>query len=271
MTARYMYENRLPAHNEKLEAPEIGEAGIRKMVADFFSEFDAIPLLNTFNMLEQTLVWIKDSESRIMFANTVFIHQYGASSLDALIGKCDYDFSPMNIAQHFIDDDRNVLKGREIRNRLELNIQRSGEIAWFETNKFPLISTHGKVIGTYGMSRRRDRPGIPLTAVEQLEASIDYIRTNFGNSIPIEKLAEISCISVSALERRFKKYLHKTPNQFINEFRLQQASWMLRESNQSIASIAAAVGFTDPSYFTRTFSRLYHCSPKMFRQQPLNS
>lgn len=260
-----MYPSRLPIGDAELQDPEAQEAVVQKMVEDFFSKFDAMPLLNTFNMLEHTLVWIKDAESRIMFANTVFIHQYGANSLDQLIGKCDYDVSPIHIAKNFIDDDRNVLRGRAIRNRLELNVQRSGEIAWFETNKFPLTSANGRIIGTYGMSRRRDRQEISLAAVEQLETPIDYIRANYGKDIPIEKLAAISCISVSALERRFKKYLHKSPRQFINEFRLQQACCLLRETSQSIASIATAVGFTDPSYFTRTFSRLYHCTPKSFR------
>lgn len=239
----------------------------RVRVERFFSEIDVEPLLRTFDMLDETLVWIKDRESRIMFANDAFVYQYGADSLERLLNKSDYDFSPPSIARKFIDDDQKVLQGIEIHDRLELNIQRSGEITWFETNKFPLRSKRGTIIGTYGISHRREKSSIPLVAVQQLEVSIDYIRSNYRGDIQIGDLAQISCISVSALERRFKKYLHKTPRQFINEIRLEQARRMLREGNQSIASIASSVGYADPGYFTRLFHRYFDCSPTDYRHK----
>ncbi|MEQ9022901.1 MAG: PAS domain-containing protein [Pseudomonadales bacterium] len=149
---------------------------------DFFDQTDFNQILGVFDVLERTLVWVKNVDSRIMFANNFFIYQYGANSLEQLIGKNDYDFLPPEMARKFIDDDKKVLSGTPVRERLELNIQRSGEIAWFETSKFPLKSTSGKIIGTYGLSRRRDKVNIPLAAVSQLEASLDYIRSNYASS-----------------------------------------------------------------------------------------
>lgn len=67
------------------------------------------------------------------------------------------------------------------------------------------------------------------------------------------------------LERRFKKYLAKTPNQFINEFRLEQARKLLIETNLAIGDISSRVGFSDPSYFARKFHNLFDVLPSEIR------
>lgn len=233
----------------------------------FFARTSVRALLHTFDMLPDTLVWVKDSAGRVMFGNSCFVHQFGASRLEELIGKNDYDFSPPVMAKQFIDDDRQVLRGQRVQERLELNILRTGEICWFITNKYPLKADDGEIIGTYGMTRRIEKANIPLTAVQQLEASIDYIRGRLGKTIEIVELARASCVSVSVLERRFKKYLHKSPKQFINETRLEYARRLLLDTDDSVANIANACGFADPSYFTRLYTRQFGCSPTVFRRQ----
>jgi transcriptional regulator GlxA family with amidase domain len=74
-------------------------------------------------------------------------------------------------------------------------------------------------------------------------------------------------LSISALERRFKKYLRQTPTQFINEVRLENARRLLIETNIAIATIANDTGFADHSYFSRQFQKLFDRSPSAFRQE----
>nr|WP_243748645.1 AraC family transcriptional regulator [Pseudomaricurvus alcaniphilus] len=245
---------------------EPSRADGQQMADYFFSQTNIHQLLHTFDMLPHTLIWIKDRASRIMFANRCFLHQYGVSGLADLIGKCDTDFSPRAIARQFIEDDCKVLAGKQVEERLELNILRTGEICWFLTSKHPLLADSGDIIGTYGLSRRLEKSSISLAAVRQLELSIDYIRSHFCEEIEIAALARVSCLSVSALERRFKKYLHKSPKQFVNEIRLEHARRLLADGSEPIADIAMASGFADPSYFTRLFSRYFGCPPTHYRR-----
>jgi len=84
--------------------------------------------------------------------------------------------------------------------------------------------------------------------------------------ICLEELATITHLSISALERRFKKYLGKTPKQFINEVRLENARRLLIETNNTIATIANDTGFADHSYFSRQFQKLFKQSPSVFRK-----
>lgn len=233
----------------------------------FFSQLDMHQLLHTFDMLPDTLIWLKDADGRIMFANHYFLHQYGITHLEELIGKRDEDFSPLVIARQFIDDDRRVLEGIPVRERLELNTLRTGEVCWFFTSKYPLRNRQQKIIGTYGLSRQLEKANIPLAAIDQLELSVDYIRAHYRETIDIDDLARVSCLSVSALERRFKKYLHKSPKQLINEIRLEHARRLLTDGNDSIANIAVESGFADPGYFARLFKRHFGCAPTDFRHQ----
>ena len=90
------------------------------------------------------------------------------------------------------------------------------------------------------------------------------------NDISMQQLADVAHLSISALERRFKKHLSKTPKQFINEFRLEMARKLLLETNLSIAVVASEVGFPDHSYFSKKFKRLFGQLPTQFRESYLN-
>jgi YesN/AraC family two-component response regulator len=53
----------------------------------------------------------------------------------------------------------------------------------------------------------------------------------------------------------------------LNRFRIQRACELLKTSDASITEIAIQVGFYDPSYFGRVFSKRTSLSPKAYREQ----
>jgi AraC family cel operon transcriptional repressor len=85
----------------------------------------------------------------------------------------------------------------------------------------------------------------------------------------IEGTAEMERLahkSAAHLSRMFKKYLNKTPTQFINEQRLNYAANLLIRSDQKIIAIAYDSGFSNLSHFNHLFKRHYGSSPKIFRR-----
>jgi AraC-like DNA-binding protein len=103
--------------------------------------------------------------------------------------------------------------------------------------------------------------------MDALKTPVAYVRKNYMQNICLKELADITHLSISALERRFKKYLRQTPTQFINEVRLENARRLLIETNIAIATIANDTGFADHSYFSRQFQKLFDRSPSAFRQE----
>ena len=171
------------------------------------------------------------------------------------------------MAKQFIEDDKRVLLGRSVTDRLEMNLGEQSEIAWFSTSKRPLRGLNGQIIGSYGVSRHLEKTSVALAGVEALRAPVAYIRAHFADNVSLQELADHAHLSISALERRFKKYLSKTPLQYLADVRLENARRLLVETNLPIAVVADESGFRDASYFSRRFKRKFSLLPREFRIQ----
>ncbi|WP_440876889.1 helix-turn-helix domain-containing protein [Thalassotalea sp. PLHSN55] len=221
--------------------------------------------LNILEILPDILFWIKDENCDFVYGNQLLVNHMNCKAVEQIIGKSDLDFFPAHIANQFMVDDKKVMTGDLVTERLELNMDNFGQIAWYSTTKRPLFDDHGSIIGSYGYTRHLQKTVKTLSAAEQLNTPVTYIHQHFHQEISIEKLAEITHISVSALERRFKKHLAKTPKQFIREVRLEHARKLLIETNLPIAEIAYQSGYTDHSYFSRHFKLMFNKLPSALR------
>lgn len=228
-------------------------------------------LIEAFDLLPDILFWIKDCDCKIVYANKYLVEHLGFRSLESVIGKGDSDFSPAHLAKQYIVDDQKVLAGEIVQNRLEMNMHRSREVAWFSTSKRPIKDDNNQIIGTYGITRHLQKTVKTLSGIDQLKVPVDFIRLNFERDIHIEELADVSHLSVSALERRFKKYLSKTPKQFIREIRLEKACQLLIETSLPIAEIAFQCGYPDHSYFSKHFKTMFEQLPSTIRASITNN
>jgi AraC-like DNA-binding protein len=90
----------------------------------------------------------------------------------------------------------------------------------------------------------------------------DIIHDNLGNEIfSVEILAEGVSMSRSQLFRKVKAITNQTPNEFIRNYRLDQAMEMLQEGDKKINQVAAAVGFKDEKYFSKRFKMRFELLP----------
>ena len=242
-----------------------------KKFDSFVNQMGVEQLIRMFDLLPDVLFWIKDNSHNFIHANQAFIEHKGVKGIDKIIGKTDYDFSPAHIAQQFIRDDEKVLAGKNVTERLEMNMTLSGDTAWYATSKRAITNESGDIIGSYGITRHLEKQAKALSNVDAIKEPVDYIRQNFQQPFTIEELAEVAYLSVSALERRFKKYLAKTPKQFINEVRLENARKLLIETNMPISQVGDATGFSDHSYFSKQFRLFFGELPSDFRRNYHNN
>lgn len=219
------------------------------------------------DLIPDTHAWIKDRGGRFVYGNRLFFERFGFSSLQGLVGKCDFDLAPAHLAQSYVSDDAFVLEGGVVTDRLELILKDECRGDWFLTSKWPIHDNGDAIIGTVGISRHLNRTEGTTIPYRELRAPIDYICRHFAGDISVESLASACNISVSALERRFRKHLDKTPHQYINEVRLDNARQMLLETEKPIGTVALETGFADHSHFSRAFARHFGITPRKARQQ----
>lgn len=87
------------------------------------------------------------------------------------------------------------------------------------------------------------------------------IRENLPHTIVWENMAEECAMPKRTLYRFVKEFTGFTPEQFIQRYRLLKAQEMLRTTERSVASIAAACGFTSLPRLTEAYTRCFNHPP----------
>ena len=227
---------------------------------------DAEPGIAMLNLIPDTHAWIKDIDGRFVYGNRLFFERFGFTSMTELVGKRDSDIAQAHLAEKYIADDAQVLAGGVVTDRLELIPGERDLRDWFLTSKWPIYNLEGRIIGTFGFSRHLNRSEAKASPFHELQAPIDHINRHFAGEVSIEALARACNLSLSALERRFRKHLGKTPHQYLVEVRLENARRLLLETEKPLGVIALETGFADHSHFTRAFNRRYEQTPRQARE-----
>ena len=124
-----------------------------------------------------------------------------------------------------------------------------------------LLKHHGEKITKSGNNIRKNR------GIDRLRNVLSYIQNNYDKQISLLQLSKIACMSPNSLCRLFKKVTGTTTSNYILRTRIDQAKYLLMESDLTITQIAFKVGIEDHSYFDRVFRRFNNMSPKIFRQK----
>ena len=96
---------------------------------------------------------------------------------------------------------------------------------------------------------------------------LDYISDNYSDSISLEKLAKIAGMNPRYFCRYFRSMTGRTPIDYLNYYRVECACEMLSTKNISIKETAISCGFSDESYFVKTFRKYKDTTPKQFTKK----
>ena len=104
--------------------------------------------------------------------------------------------------------------------------------------------------------RHLAQPSQPAdTGEAYVMAAISYIRSHFDSPISLDELARHVGLSKYHLSRRFRAYTGQTIIHTLNLTRCTRAQQLIREGH-SVSAAAAACGFDNLSYFSRTYKKL---------------
>lgn len=107
--------------------------------------------------------------------------------------------------------------------------------------------------------------------IKQLKKALQMIETQYSSTITLPQMAKVCGMSPKYFCRFFKEMTHKTPVDYLNNYRVKRACEMLRQNQESITEIALSCGFNDLSYFIKTFKRYKGVSPKNYQKQIQNN
>jgi AraC-like DNA-binding protein len=229
-------------------------------------------LIRLFDCIEAVQVWIKDGRGRYLWVNRAFLMHYAVNNavphteLNQVLGKTDYDLCPAYLADQYQADDERVLAGQCVVDRIELVVQYKSPATWNVTNKIPLRTANGSVVGSAGLTRHLERGDTAVVPGINFGPMLSYLRDHFHEPTTNSQLARVAGLSVRAFERKFYATFQVPPQEYLRKLRLRMASHALVFTQQSIAEVALSCGFADQSHFTREFHRYTGRTPRDYRE-----
>ena len=87
-----------------------------------------------------------------------------------------------------------------------------------------------------------------------------FIDKHFSDDLNLESIAAKAHVSKFHFIRLFKKYYGKTPNQYLQEVRIENAKKLFRKG-KALDHVCTAVGFTSKTTFISLFKKLTGTTP----------
>lgn len=100
---------------------------------------------------------------------------------------------------------------------------------------------------------------------EYLRIAMNRIHSNYSSGVFISNLAKECKISERYLRKLFGIHLESTPQEYLNNLRINKSVELLAERSIPIKEIAYRVGYSTPQYFSRMFKEKYGFSPQAYR------
>ena len=97
--------------------------------------------------------------------------------------------------------------------------------------------------------------------------AVEYIKQNYNKNLSVEGLANMLGIERSYLSRLFKTYKNKSTQNYIIDYRMQQAKRMFEEEDMNVSQVCAAVGYTNIYCFSRIFKSRVGMPPKEYMER----
>lgn len=99
----------------------------------------------------------------------------------------------------------------------------------------------------------------------RLRRAMDYIEAHLNTAFGVAELADVACLSPTHFSRAFKAATGETVWAYVRRLRVERAQRLLIGSDQSIAQISDACGFSDASHLTRAVKAALNITPGQLR------
>ena len=101
---------------------------------------------------------------------------------------------------------------------------------------------------------------------ERIVEIISYIQKNYQD-VTLEMLSDTFHLSKPYLSKYIKEKAGMTFQDAVKKERMKKARAMLRETDETVETIAAEVGYENVEHFNRLFKKSYGMTPVQYRKQ----
>lgn len=111
-----------------------------------------------------------------------------------------------------------------------------------------------------------DRQPVEKEFSEMTQKVIAILQSNYRQDLTLKFVADELHVNAVYLGQVFKKEMHNSFSQYLNQIRIKRAQQLLLHSNLNINEIADEIGYNNTNYFSKMFKKLNGITPKEFRE-----
>lgn len=111
------------------------------------------------------------------------------------------------------------------------------------------------------------RGSSPGALGRRLDAVVDHVEANLARPLRLAELASLAGVGVRRFGSIFAAETGWSPHRYVLYRRVERAKELMRDPGLSLAQIASAVGFTDPTQFSRVFRQFTGEAPRTYRRR----
>lgn len=127
------------------------------------------------------------------------------------------------------------------------------------------ITAKEQIVDPLGIATRQSSDTVAIDDAETA-AAVRFIRENACRGVDVSEVIQHTSLSRSSLERRFRKYLNRSPQQEIRHMQLKRVRQLLAETELPLERIASLCGFEHSEYMHVVFKRELGQTPGQYRQ-----
>jgi len=91
----------------------------------------------------------------------------------------------------------------------------------------------------------------------------EYMNKHFMFNLPMEQFARLTGRSLASFKRDFEKVFRTSPGQWLQQKRLTEAHYLIKEKGQKPSDVYLDVGFENLSHFSFAFKKTFGVAPSM--------
>ena len=104
------------------------------------------------------------------------------------------------------------------------------------------------------------------SSLSMVEKAKEYMQENYAKDLSLDDVSKTVNISPYYFSKLFKEEEGRNFIDYLTEIRIDKAKELLMDKNLSMKEICAAVGYSDPNYFSRSFKKNVGVTPTEYRE-----